>query len=186
MSFVQIVLCTFAVAALFMAAGVSLVIARRGKRTAIDVGASNRLTVLDTDTGGAGLVTLRDAVLGLRGKPDYILESVTEGRRRLLVPLEVKPTRRSSRLYETDRIQIGGYLLALRATFPQNASRLGYVRYAERTFDVVLTPDLETEIERLVRLIRRGRFAAELHRSHSIPARCRACPMRASCGEALS
>ena len=127
---------------------------------------------------------LRDPIRGICGKPDYLLESEVGGRR-LLIPLEVKPTRHSRRLYDSDRVQIGAYLIALRGTFADRASDMGYVRYADQTFGVRLTPELEREIELIVAAVRRGRGARAVHRSHNIRARCHACPVRGGCDEAL-
>jgi CRISPR/Cas system-associated exonuclease Cas4 (RecB family) len=89
-------------------------------------------------------------------------------------------------LFDSDRIQIGAYLMALRATMGDRASRIGYVRYRTRTFDVALSPDLEQEVRQLVTALRRGRTARVVHRSHSVSARCRACPVLQHCDEALT
>jgi hypothetical protein len=45
---------------------------------------------------------------------------------------------------------------------------------------------LEREVERIVSAVRRGRLAAVVHRSHNIPPRCRACPVRQHCDESLA
>jgi CRISPR/Cas system-associated exonuclease Cas4 (RecB family) len=76
--------------------------------------------------------------------------------------------------------------MALRGTFPDRAAGIGHVRYARQTFDVSLTPELEREVERIVSAVRRGRLAAVVHRSHNIPPRCRACPVRQHCDESLA
>ena len=59
-----------------------------------------------SDTGAGASVLLSDPALGLRGRPDYLLEEETCGDR-ILVPLEINPTRRSQRLYESDAVQVG-------------------------------------------------------------------------------
>lgn len=156
----------------------------RRRRAGFTVGPTGTVRVVDTDTDGSATLILRDPQLGLCGKPDYLLATTVDGRD-LLLPMEVKPTRRSTRLYESDRIQLGAYLLALRGSVPDRAASIGYVQYADRTFDVVLTPSLAAEIARLVAAVRRGRSAAVMHRSHTSPAKCRACPVRAHCDEAL-
>lgn len=165
-----------------MAIPVVLAILRR--RTGFAFTASAQSVVIASDVGTERSILLRDPTLGIRGKPDYLLESEVDGRR-VLVPLEVKPTRRSRRLYDSDRVQIGAYLLALRGTFPDRASDVGYVRYADQTFGVRLTTELEQEVEHIAETVRRGRHAHVLHRSHNIGARCRACPVRGACDEAL-
>jgi CRISPR-associated exonuclease Cas4 len=153
------------------------------RRRGLSLTSGGTFAVVDTDIFGSG-TTLRDPKLGICGKPDYVLEGSADGHR-VLMPLEVKPSRHSTRLYDSDRVQIAAYLIALRGTFPRLASRVGYVQYADRTFDVVLTPTLEDEITRLVAALRRGRSAPVMRRSHNVPAKCRACPVRQRCDERL-
>ncbi len=134
-----------------------------------------------SDTGVGDPVTLRDARIGVIGRPDYILEERKGARR--LVPVEVKPTRRSRRLYESDRVQLGVYLVALEGTAGSRAASFGYVRYADKTFRVDLTPELRSEIARIVGEIRDARTKAVVHRSHTVPARCANCHLRHNCDE---
>ena len=184
MSLWRLLILLLASAAALVAVAIPVVLAAIRRRTGFAFGGSARTVVIASDVGTERSVLLRDPALGIRGKPDYLLESEVGGRK-FLVPLEVKPTRRSRRLYDSDRVQIGAYLLALRGTFPDRASEAGYVRYADQTFGVRLTPELEREVERIAAAVRRGRLAHVLHRSHDIPARCRACPVRLQCDEAL-
>jgi CRISPR/Cas system-associated exonuclease Cas4 (RecB family) len=140
--------------------------------------------ILASDTGVAPAVLLRDPMLGLRGRPDYVLAE-KDGDRRRLVPFELKPARRSRRLYESDAVQLGVYLLLLGSTYGEDAARFGYVRYATGTFRVELTAALEQRVREIASAIRAGRRAAVVHRSHAIAARCARCAFRASCDEAL-
>ncbi len=142
-------------------------------------------TIVASDTGVVPTVVLSDPITGLRGKPDYVLEVYNDGRRSL-VPLELKPTRRAQRLYESDAVQVGAYLLLLRATYGDRAGPFGYVRYSTGTFRIDLTPELEFRIRAIVAAVRAGRRKGVVHRSHSVPARCANCPMRAHCDEALA
>ena len=143
-------------------------------------------TVVASDTGAGRSVTLRDPALGLRGRPDYLIREGGEGGDAAVVPVEVKPSRHSRRLYESDAVQLGAYLLALRATHADRAARHGYVRYAGRTFRVELTAALEARVREIVAAVRAGRSAAVVHRSHDVPARCRNCPVREACDERLA
>lgn len=180
---VRLVLLGSALGALAAALALPLVLAILRRRTGFAFGGTEAGRVIASDMGvGAGLI-LRDEELGLSGKPDYLLASAAEDR---LIPFEVKPKRRSARLYDSDRVQIGAYLLALRATADERASSVGYVRYQTGTFEVALTPNLEREIRQLIVTLRRARQVAVVHRSHNSPARCRACPVRQHCNEALA
>ena len=181
---VRIVLFVCALGALISAISIPFVLATLQRRTGLTFGGTGASRVIASDVGIGAAFVLRDDELGLCGKPDYLLSSGTSFGDRL-VPLEVKPTRRSTRLYDSDRIQIGAYLLALKATADDRASKIGYVRYQTRTFEVELTWGLAQEIRSLVATLRRARLASVVHRDHHSPARCRACPVRQHCNEAL-
>jgi CRISPR/Cas system-associated exonuclease Cas4 (RecB family) len=143
-----------------------------------------RTRLIASDTGAARSLLLRDPELGLRGRPDYLLE-VSSAVGRLVVPLELKPRRRSRRLYESDGLQLGAYLMLTRATFGERAASFGYVRYAEADFRVELTGTLERRLREVVAAIRSGRETAVIHRSHGVAARCAGCAVRQFCDEAL-
>jgi CRISPR/Cas system-associated exonuclease Cas4 (RecB family) len=102
------------------------------------------------------------------------------------VPIEVKPSRRSRRLYESDAVQLGAYLVALRATYGERAARHGEVRYASASFRVELTGALEARVREVIAAVRAGRSASVVHRSHEVPARCANCPVRERCDERLA
>jgi CRISPR/Cas system-associated exonuclease Cas4 (RecB family) len=183
-SLMRFLLFLLGLASLLAALAIPVTLAFLRRKTGFDFRGAGTSSVVASDVGPESSLILRDANLGICGKPDYLLETDV-GNRRLIVPLEVKPTRRSQRLYDSDRVQIGVYLVALRAAFADRASRVGYVRYATQTFEVLLTPELEREVERLAAAVRRGRVAPVVHRSHNIRGRCRACPVRQHCDEAL-
>ena len=179
--------------ALLLAAGVAgaigvvgLVLVRRAQRqTGFSLTtAASSVSVVGSDTGAAPGMLVREPTLGLRGRPDYVLEYGAPNERRLY-PLEVKPTRRSQRVYESDELQVGAYLIALRSTAGARAGSTGYLRYAAGTFRIDLSPDLERRVRDTVALIRRGRRAVIVHRSHAIRARCAGCPVRNDCDERL-
>ena len=165
---------------------VGLTLVRRAERqTGFSLtSTATSVNVIGSDTGAAPGMLVREPTLGLRGRPDYVLEYGAPNERRLY-PLEVKPTRRSQRVYESDELQVGAYLIALRGAVGARAGSTGYVRYAAGTFRIDLSPDLERRVRDTVALIRRGRRALVVHRSHSIRARCAGCPVRDHCDERL-
>ena len=152
------------------------------ERTGFAAGGTGR--VIASDTGVEASILLRDPQLGLRGRPDYLLEFEVAGHP-LFVPLELKLGRRSRRIYESDALQLAAYLIALRATTKDAAATFGYLRYATGTFKVGLTSELERRVNAIVQAIRAGRSAATVSRSHSIVQRCVNCSVRAHCDEAL-
>jgi len=182
---VQLLFVGLAVAAVIGAIGIPIVTAALRHRTGFQFSPTSASRVISSDVGNGVSLVLRDDRLGICGKPDYLMQMTTAGESRF-VPLEVKPSRQSQRLYDSDRVQIAVYLIALRATVADRASAVGYVRYRNRTFEVPLTAELEAEVERLTAALRRGRAASVMHRSHNIAARCRGCPVRQHCDESLA
>lgn len=181
MSSVRIVLALVGILAVLASVAILVFAARARRRTGFVAVSSGTGVIIASDTGVLTPMLLRDPVLGIRGKPDYILED----RDRRLLPIEVKPTRRSTRLYDSDRVQVGAYLIALRSTVGNRAAPFGYVRYASRSFQVALTSELEDEVRRIVEAIRAGRRHVPISRDHNIAAKCKACPVRAHCDESL-
>jgi len=154
-------------------------------RTAVTLPGLSDVRIVASDTGVAPPQMLRDSKLGLYGKPDYLFAEET-GERRRLIPMELKPRRKATRLYESDEIQLGVYLLATRGTYGREAAGFGFVRYAATTFRVELTPALERRIVEVAAAIRMGRHAPVVHRSHEVHARCARCAMRQNCSESLA
>jgi CRISPR/Cas system-associated exonuclease Cas4 (RecB family) len=176
---------TLLAAAAAVAGGVSLIILWWYRHaTGFRPELRSRTVIVASDTGVVPPVVLRNPNLGLRGKPDYVLEEHI-GDRRALVPFELKPTRQGRRVFESDAVQLGAYLLLLRAVYQHRAAPFGYVRYSTGTFRIDLTSALERRVRETVTAIRAGRRARVVHRSHSIPARCANCAMRPHCDEAL-
>lgn len=173
-----------AVAAILGAIGLYLILRRYRRRTGFAIGGEAAGRIVASDTGIEPPVLLRDPGLGLRGRPDYLLQFEAAGQP-LFVPLELKPGRRSRRVYESDALQLAAYLIALRATAKDAAATFGYLRYATGTFKVGLTRELERRVHAIVRAIRDGRSAATVHRSHAIVQRCVGCAVRDHCNEAL-
>ena len=185
MSGIRVAFIVVSLLALLLAIALPIVIARLSRRTGFAVTERGRGRIIASDTGVAPPMVVRDPSLGICGAPDYILDVDLAGRRQL-APVEVKPRRRSPRLYESDRLQVGAYLLGLRAVAGDRASPVGYVRYETTHFEVTLTKELEQRIAATVSAIRRGRSAAVVHRSHNSAARCRGCAVRALCDESLA
>ena len=168
----------FGVAAIVAVGALAILLGLRRRR-------ARQPVLVASDTGAAPPIVLRDRELGLCGKPDYIIEEKQRGRSQLVV-LEVKPNRRARRVYESDAVQVSAYALLLRSAYGDRAAPFGYLRYATMAARVDLTPELERRVSEIVQLIRRDRYAAIVHRSHAIAARCAGCSMRERCDERLA
>lgn len=173
-----------AAGALLGALAVYLALRWYRERTGFAAGAAGTSRIVASDTGVEASILLRDPQLGLRGRPDYLLEFEVAGHP-LYVPLELKPGRRARRVYESDALQVAAYLIALRGTAKDSAGTFGYLRYATGTFKVGLTRELERRVHAIVQAIREGRGAATVHRSHAIVQRCVNCTVREHCNEVL-
>lgn len=170
---------TLVVLALVVAAVLLLVAAGRlGRRTGVRAGAA----IVGSDVGRDSPILLEAPRIGLRGRPDYLLRERTRHR---VYPVEVKPTRESTTLYESDLMQLVAYMLLTEARFGSEFAGYGLVRYRSAEFRVTLTGELRRRAIVAVVDVRAARRAAAVHRSHGIAARCRACALRGRCGEGL-
>jgi CRISPR-associated exonuclease Cas4 len=61
----------------------------------------------------------------------------------------------------------------------------GLIKYADKILRVGFTPALEAELLELLDQMRADAEAGDVARSHSSPARCRACGFREVCEESL-
>lgn len=115
---------------------------------------------------------------GLVGKPDYVLRQ--RGR---LIPVEVKPTRRATKPYTSDIMQLAAYCLLVEETY--RPPPYGLLRYASDTFHIDYTPALRQQLLTLMDEIRAAKKRGECHRSHSNPRRCQHCQFFDRCDDAI-
>jgi CRISPR/Cas system-associated exonuclease Cas4 (RecB family) len=181
---VREVIIGLAVAAVLGAVAIYLMLRWYRQRTGFAAGGTAVGRIVASDTGVEPAALLRDPGLGLCGRPDYLIQFEAAGRV-LFVPVELKPGRRSRRVFESDALQLAAYLIALRGTVKDAASSFGYLRYAKTTFKVGLTRELENRVYEIVQAIRNDRGATTVHRSHAIVQRCVGCAVREHCDEAL-
>lgn len=141
-------------------------------------GVSGRVVASDSIVARRTAI-MRSAEFGISGKPDYLVEE--RGR---VVPVEIKPLRRSARPWLRDVVQLSAYCLLLEECEPRFAG-YGYLRYANRTFRIDFTDSLREELLRTADALRADIVAADVDRDHDDPGRCARCSLRAACGQAL-
>lgn len=151
---------------------------RLGRTTGVRAGTS----VIASDVGLEASLLLEAPALRIRGRPDYLLRERVGGR---IYPVEVKPTRESTSLFESDAIQLAAYMLLAEARYGREFAGYGLVRYRSAEFRVSLTLDLRRRCVAAADGVRAARQSAEVHRSHAIAPRCRGCAVRRGCGESL-
>ncbi len=137
--------------------------------------------IIYTDTRGWGKVEkpLYDSMLGLTGKPDYLVEQ--HGR---LIPVEVKSGRAPAAPYDSHIYQLAAYCLLVEKTMGKRPP-YGILHYPERDFAVDYTHELENALLDLLADIRRDERREEVPRSHQNPGRCAQCGFREVCDQRL-
>lgn len=138
--------------------------------------------VVYTDTGGWGRLEkpLFSPRLRLTGKPDYLVRDGPG-----YVPVEVKSGRApAGGPYAAHVYQLAAYC-ALTAEAYGRRPAYGLIKYADKILRVGFTSALEAELLELLDQMRADAEAGDVARSHSSPARCRACGFREVCEESL-
>jgi CRISPR-associated exonuclease Cas4 len=138
-----------------------------------------RLVYSDTGAWRRADEPLFSRQYGLAGKPDYLLEE-----RGQIIPVEVKPSRRSSEPRPADVLQLLAYCLLVEETWAR--PRYGLLHYATGTFRVDYTDSARTHLLGRIAEVRAARSAPTMHRSHNEPGRCAACAYRTVCDESLA
>lgn len=182
---------------LVMVALALLAAVTRSKRAYTDADLPPGATVKSADLGPSrGIrelrgLTLRDSEWGLVGRPDLLFESSGD-----LALVEKKRRRgwRPGRVYRSDRLQVGAYLLMCEAD--ANVGRRlpeGWIQYVDGDgrelpdgkVRVPNTDALRREVIEILQRIRQALRGSEVHRDHSYASRCRSCSVKRACGEVL-
>lgn len=116
----------------------------------------------------------------LIGRPDYIVADGAD-----LIPVEVKSARAPAQPYASHVLQLAAYCLLVAETSGRRPP-YGLLRYADRTFRVPFTRELEEEVLALLAAMRKDLDADEVPRRHQDPRRCQRCGYRDVCDQALA
>jgi CRISPR-associated exonuclease Cas4 len=122
---------------------------------------------------------LYDPVLDITGKPDYLVEQGET-----LIPVEVKSRRISRAPYDSHIYQLAAYCLLVQRVFGKRPP-YGILHYANRTFAIDYTPELESALLDVLAEMRQQERRREVARSHDSPSRCASCGFRSTCDQAL-
>jgi CRISPR-associated exonuclease Cas4 len=132
-----------------------------------------------SDLSGAGPL-LEDPEWGLRGRPDYVLETSSG-----FVPVEVKTSRTPERPHANHRLQLACYLRLLEAKTGK-PPEYGLLNYPEGVFRVAWDDGLQTELKKTLDRIEAARVEGKADRDHAQPGRCRGCARRDACEQRLA
>ena len=137
--------------------------------------------VLQSDMGGETQgKPLYSERYALAGTPDYLVET-TQG----IVPLEVKPTRTDSEPHQSHLLQVLAYCLLVEDTTGKRPP-YGLLRYKSETFRVDYNSETRAHLLGVLGEMREAAKQREVHRSHEVVGRCRACGYREICAESLA
>jgi CRISPR-associated exonuclease Cas4 len=150
--------------------------ARRQKSSGLPAG---RVIYADTSRWQKIEKPYYDALLGLTGRPDYVVEH-----RGALIPVEVKSAYAPDAPYESHIMQLMSYCLLLEKTTGQRPP-FGILHYSNRTFALDYTQDYEARLLDLLVEMRRAEHSESVACSHEEPQRCLHCGYREICGESL-
>ena len=137
--------------------------------------------VVYTDTGGWGRLErpLFSREFQLTGKPDYLVADGPD-----LIPVEVKSGHAPAQPYTSHILQLAAYCLLVEECYGRQPP-YGIVKYADRTFEVDYTPELEEELLATLEDMRADLAEGGAPRDHDDARRCRACGYRAQCDQSL-
>lgn len=122
---------------------------------------------------------LYDPLLGLTGKPDYLVEAGEQ-----IIPVEVKSGRTPPVPYDSHVFQLAAYCLLVEKTYHRRPP-YGILHYPDRTVAVEYTPQLESALLDVLAAMRRAEHRRAPPRSHEEPRRCARCGFRHVCDDRL-
>jgi CRISPR-associated exonuclease Cas4 len=115
----------------------------------------------------------------LTGRPDYIVADGAD-----LIPAEVKSARAPARPYPAHVLQLAAYCLLVAETSGRRPP-YGILRYADRTFEIPYTRELEAELLAVLAGMRESLADGQADRDHDDARRCAACGYRSACEERI-
>lgn len=139
-----------------------------------------RVIYSDTRFWGPVEKPLFDGLLGLTGKPDYL---VVQGV--YTIPVEVKSGRAPAEPYDSHIFQLAAYCLLVERTFGKRPP-YGILHYSNRTFAIDYTQALESALLDVLAQMRIQERQGEAGRSHEQAARCARCGYRGHCDQRLA
>ncbi len=150
--------------------------ARQRKASGLPAG---RVVYSDTGAWKRLEKPLFDPVLGLTGKPDYIIQHGGAW-----IPVEVKSGFAPTTPHESHIMQLAAYCLLIQRTRDRRPPN-GILQYRNRTFEVDYTPELENRLLDLLVEMRNCERRGRADRSHNSKARCSGCGFRSYCDQRL-
>jgi CRISPR-associated exonuclease Cas4 len=120
---------------------------------------------------------------GLRGKPDYLLQTDDKA----IIPVEVKSSAApsSGQPHDGHVLQLAAYFLLIEEALDETAP-YGLIRYRNRTLRILNAPQLRARLLNTLRRMRAQLVATDVRRNHTQAARCARCSVAHACDERLN
>jgi CRISPR-associated exonuclease Cas4 len=118
--------------------------------------------------------------VNLAGKPDYLVQ-----RWNYVLPVEVKSSPSPAEPYPSHVLQLAAYCLLVQEEYGRRPPH-GLIHYADRTFAIPYTPQLEQELRNTIDWMREDMRDGRADRNHDDPARCYSCSYAAYCDQELA
>jgi len=133
----------------------------------------------DTKDWGPVEKPFYDPMLGLTGKPDYVVQEGDQ-----MIPVEVKSSRRTGSPYDSHIYQLAAYCYLVERETGKRP-HYGILHYPTRTFRIDYTEELESALLELIAEIRYQERRTVVNRSHESPQRCARCGYQETCTQSL-
>lgn len=133
----------------------------------------------DTGAGQPWTRPLRNARIGLAGKPDYVVRRGKE-----YIPIEVKSGAAPPHPHASHLIQLYAYCHLLETVVGVQVRR-AILRYSDRSFPIDWNEAARQTLLGSLAALREQEAAGEALRSHQIAGRCRACGYASICPQRL-
>ena len=149
-------------------------------------GIPKHLRMLSSDAGLETGQLLRDARLGLTGRPDYVF-SRRSGFRTRIHTAEVKSRTAPRRPFRGHLLQLAASIHLARIHYGRKAARTGFLVYSDGSQKVTLTPALAADLSAAVASVRTV-LSSPIPplRNHANPRRCAGCPFASECPASLA
>jgi len=167
----------FAAAALLILALTLFWQANRQQRSAGLPG--GKVVYSDTKEWGPVEKPFYDPLLGLTGKPDYVVK-----KRNQIIPVEVKSSHIKGTPYDSHIYQLAAYCYLIQQETGKRPN-YGILHYPAGTFRIDYTPELEAALLELLSEIRYQERRSVVNRSHEVPQRCTGCGFEETCNQSL-
>jgi CRISPR-associated exonuclease Cas4 len=140
---------------------------------------SGRIIYADASQWGKVEKPLYDPDLRLTGKPDYLVKMGKQ-----VIPVEVKSRRAPRAPHDSHIYQLAAYCLLVLHEFSTRPTH-GILHYANKTFAIDFTPDLEASINAVIHDMQGRTARSRVDRSHEDGRRCKNCGYRSVCDQSL-